>query len=593
MHEKLLTLVNRFKIIEGIRVDHIDGLIDPATYLKRLNKTVPLIWIEKILARNEDLPSGWPISGTTGYEFIDHINRIFTQPDYYKIIKNYWYKNIEPQWNNFKICVLHGKCIVLDLLFPSELKRLVHLSEQSGISEKKTKQFWSALIKTLPVYRTYIVDTVSAEDRELIKKLLDEVCRFSVHGFDRTKEKISALLLNPSSDIQRKIVHEWQQLSGPVMAKGLEDTAHYLYTPVTAFNEVGAEPDSPLETPANFVNWLNHKTQRYPLNFKATSTHDTKRSEDTRHRLYALCDRPEEWIAFYRNSSKIAAPYKIGNVPDLAEEYFLYQAILGIWPLNDTINDDWKGRIQAYMRKALREAKTHTNWLESDTDYEKKVENFVNALLNDRRFLNLAMNFSKYLSWAGALTSLSVLTLKIMSSGIPDFYQGSEVWNFSLVDPDNRRPICFSDHFILLEKYNALNQTLQPDDFFNSMQQNWRDGAIKLWLTKILLNIRHEYFGVENLLRMTCLQLSGKRAENAMAYRIVSHDKTLIITFPRHCGLLFSSEYNALHVPPGYWENTKIEQKITGFNLITKQPVNNSDLLADLLNKFPVAVIRV
>jgi (1->4)-alpha-D-glucan 1-alpha-D-glucosylmutase len=435
-HAPLLRWAKAYPSISGFRVDHIDGLSDPTRYLKRLSGDMPHIWVEKILGRDEALPAEWPVHGTTGYEFIDHVNGLLVDPAGLQKLDEAFRKR-QPRWPDFKSCVAEAKAELLDTLFPVELQRLETLSDHN-------KEAWKQLCVNLPVYRTYGAPDLSDRDKTLIR--------------DAAPHGLADALIHPAGAPQRAALYEWQQLSGPAMAKGLEDCAHYRYHPLTALNDVGCEPTLNTHDFFAFLSGLDHC-------LKATSTHDTKRSEDVRARLYALADTPDDFIALFQEfdaaTPDTLAPYT---------KWFLLQTLLGTWP--DEVNSEYRQRIAAYMVKAAKEARLHTSWLNPDADYETALTGAVDSILQDKAITAQIAKAAGPIAQAGISNSLVVLALKILSPGIPDFYQGAEAPIFALVDPDNRRKV----------DYDPL-PAKQP--------KNWQDG--KAWLTMRLLELAQEY----------------------------------------------------------------------------------------------------
>ncbi|PZP56634.1 MAG: hypothetical protein DI586_02940 [Micavibrio aeruginosavorus] len=295
-HKALFELIEKYPCIEGVRVDHIDGLADPKIYLDRLSKSVSTVWIEKILSRPEEISKPWKTTGTTGYEFIDRINQLFVHPDNLRKIQDHWIEKTQSKWKDFETCVFESKQQVLDELFAPELNRIIELSTDNEDLKYKASLFWNALTISLDIYRFY--NEQDLDNSEWLDSAL-KIARESFGKDFRDAEKIFLpQLLSPKSDAHKKALQEWQQLSGPVMAKGLEDTAHYRFTPLTALNEVGCIPLIEEPTKEEHFKWIQKRADIFPFALNSTSTHDTKRSEDTRQRLYALADNPDLWIDF-------------------------------------------------------------------------------------------------------------------------------------------------------------------------------------------------------------------------------------------------------------------------------------------------------
>ncbi len=590
-HKKLFELLNELPSIDGVRVDHIDGLLDPKTYLERLSKTVDHIWIEKILVGNEKIVEDWPVEGTSGYEFINHLNRFLIKPSGYAAIKDYWVKQVQPQWHNFDQCVTEAKEFILQKLFDCELERLVTLFTTDQSEHDEAKKFWAALTVALPVYRTYYQDgAMTAQDSQWLQQACKKARQHSA-DFTALETKFLPTLLQPKTPQQKQALREWQQLSGPVMAKGLEDTAHYRYTPLTACNEVGCEPDSEAETKDSFIGFLNDRNEKYPVSLNATSTHDTKRSEDARHRLYALADMPGQWLAYYRTVLDLP----LAGAEKVAADtvYFLCEAVICAWPLNHVIDEAFKLRLWHYMEKAMFEAKVKTSHNKPDPAYEAKIKAYTEAVLNDPVFVDLTKKFVEPVMLSGAVNSLTAITLKILAPGVPDIYQANESWDFSLVDPDNRRPVDFAGHRQTLKNITAAAQqgqtALLPD-----LLSQWRDGGVKLWLTQRLLEIRRAHLLPCDNLVLTAVKVSGELADHLIAFTI--DGAALSVVVPRYPYELLR-ETATPDLSNVAWGDTKIhwpsQPNRSYINLIDGQHFSAIDIIdpAKLFRHFPIAII--
>ncbi len=577
-HNKMLELLESTTSITGLRVDHIDGLSDPAGYLERFAQDSGLVWVEKILGPGEELP-GWPVAGTTGYEFIDHINGLFVHPDWRKL-EEYWLENIEKRWADFTDCVIRSKEEVIIGSFKGELQRLADLSEGSPGAH----DFWLKMTASLPVYRTYITPERTPESDRALISATAEKCRMEGHPLLNS-------LLDPQTEQQRQAACEWQQLSGAAMAKGLEDTAHYRYTPFAAFNDVGCEP--PKDRSDNFFEWMEKRAKQTPLTMNTTSTHDTKRAEDTRHRLYVLADMSEEWIDFFEQASTLAAALKRSGEPDRSVEYWLYQALIGTWPLEGRIDDSYRVRLANFLEKSLREKKDKTNWLNPDKAYETDIQLFLADILGNKAFVEHVEGFANRVAWLGAVNSLAVQTLKILMPGVPDLYQGTEGWNFSLVDPDNRRPVDFDGHRKLLAFIDRIDREEGRDSLLNDLCRQWKDGAIKLWLTRELLSIRSKFYPR----KAQPIDIGGPNANGLLAYQLDTNSGTLVVVVPRYPGKMIGAAGTELKIPGEIWNNTRIAMPgaqaftnpLTGKLFTSVQAADPAIILKHL----PVAVLHI
>ena len=484
-HSLLFDLIRDGKI-SGLRIDHIDGLFDPGEYLRRLQERLAktekalgveerdfYVVVEKILAEDETLPQEWPVAGTTGYDFLDRVNGLFIDPCGLEEIKQLYARFINSE-ESLSNLVYDKKKLVLETLFGGEVEALGHqlcvLAEQDrqarDISRNDLLCALKEIITCLPRYRTYIRSfEVFPQDLTCIEQGIEKSRQHNLSCNPLALDFVRRVLLLDSppnlSDDQRKdwlrFVMRWQQFTGPIMAKGLEDTALYVYTPLVSLNEVGGSFQA--ISPDNFHNFNLKRLSSWPHSLNATSTHDTKRGEDVRMRLNVLSEIPLEWEACLKRWSAWNQSRKRSvdgmAAPDSNEEHFLYQTLLGAWPLFAEEMPEFKERLTKYIIKAAREAKVHTRWIATNMEYESALAAFVEAVLNEadnNEFLKDFQKFQSRLAYYGALNSLSQVLLKITSPGVPDFFQGTEFWDFSLVDPDNRRPVDFHKRVQLLNE---------------------------------------------------------------------------------------------------------------------------------------------
>ena len=506
--------------VTGVRVDHVDGLRDPAAYLRRLVHRLrqarpdapAAVWVEKILSDGESLPPDWPVMGTTGYEFMNQAMAATGDPEGIRVLRDWYAKKIAPG-ADFAEMVYHQKKYVAETLLGGELRRLTLMLEwlaQNGRTSRELpfRELQAGIVEVsacLGVYRTYMRgEGPSGTDRERIREVLSEARRRHRgrrQGLYRFFEKVLSLEIpldapEDRSERWKDFVHGWQQFTGPVMAKGVEDTAFYRYSPLISLNEVGGDPRTEHLGSEAFHDFNVRRREEHPLALSATSTHDTKRSEDVRARIHLLSEYREEWTdtvgRWMKWNRSLRTSASSGPVPDPSLEVFLYQTLVGAWPLFQDESALFLDRMEQYAVKVAREAKIHSNWITPDPAYEKSLCGFVRGIFGARRrspFREDFLSFVGKVSREGAAQSLAWLVLKIASPGIPDFYQGSELWDFSLVDPDNRRPVDYS----LREK--SLSAILEaheadPEDLFYRLLDCWTDGRIKMFLTWNLLAAR-------------------------------------------------------------------------------------------------------
>jgi (1->4)-alpha-D-glucan 1-alpha-D-glucosylmutase len=463
--------------ITGLRIDHIDGLRDPGCFLQRLESATGGMYlvVEKILGRGESLPREWPVAGTTGYEFLNALNGVFVVPEGLAGIEESYRRRTGGLLPFAELCYQANKDVMRTLFIGDinalgrRLGRLAAAHRQAR--DVRLSELIDALVEVtacLPVYRTYIhTFALSPRDRGYIERTLDLARRrtsperISDAAFDFLR---AVLLVEPPEylDDRRRewldFVMSWQQLSGPVMAKGFEDTASYRHNSLLSLNEVGGDPlrEFPPFTLEEFHEFNRRRLEEWPGTLNATATHDTKRGEDVRARLNVLTEVPGEWERRLERWTDWNQPRKVlvegVLVPSAAEEILIYQTLLGAWPNNPEDEPELPGRVKEFLVKALREAKQNSSWIAPQAAYEQAVLEFVDRILTDGGpFLSDFREFLAALAGAGARNGLSQLVMKIAAPGVPDFYQGSEFWQFSLVDPDNRRPVDYGRRTAMLE----------------------------------------------------------------------------------------------------------------------------------------------
>jgi (1->4)-alpha-D-glucan 1-alpha-D-glucosylmutase len=409
-HRKVLQLVQE-GLIDGLRIDHPDGLADPATYLQRLtDRGVKLIWVEKILEADEQLRD-WPVQGTTGYEFANDVTALFVDPRAESAFTQS-YRALTGEQRTFSEIAAEAKLEQARTAFAPELSKLRALFDHPELEQATA---------SLHVYRSYVVPgegALAPEDRQILADLPSELRRV-------------LLLEEPGHD---EFVTRFQQTTGPVMAKGVEDTAFYRYVRLTALNEVGGDPGRFSLDVEAFHRTNQARAARFPRHMLASQTHDTKRSGDVRARIAALTYHAAEWTALVCGWRETNRPLRNGGGPDANEEYLIYQTLIGAWPIEPE-------RLRDYLEKALREAKLNTNWDQPDLEWERSVQTFAAALYEHQPFLESFEPFLRKVVADGESAALGALLLRLTSPGVPDIYQGDELRTLSLVDPDNRRAV--------------------------------------------------------------------------------------------------------------------------------------------------------
>ncbi len=599
-HKLILRLVEEKKVT-GLRVDHPDGLYNPSEYFTRLQRNcfariapadtlevqayeeadfVPevvkryegllssdpqykpfYIVGEKILTKGEKMPEDWPILGTTGYIFLNSLNGIFVDSRNARAFDSLFIRFTGVN-NNFSDVVYERKKLLMQVAMASEINTLGHYLNRISEKNRHTRDFTlnsltkaiTEVIALFPVYRVYINSfTVSDRDRQYVEAAVTKAKRknpaISSSIFNFLGD---VLLLRFPDDFNEDDKKEWldfvmrfQQMTAPVMAKGVEDTALYIYTRLLSLNEVGGSPDRFGLSLDAFHGQNLDRLKFWPHAVTATSTHDTKRSEDVRARINVLSEVPAQWRRCLTRWSSLnkrkKATVEGQTAPDRNEEYLLYQTLIGAWPAShpeEAEYDVFKLRIRDYMVKALREAKIHTSWINPDMDYETAVASFIDAVLDrapGNKFLHEFSLFQETIAHFGMLNSLSQALLKIASPGVPDFYQGTEIWDLSLVDPDNRRPVDFARRsamlFFLKEKTGKGGTEL--DGFLRGLLQEWEDGSIKLYMIWKALSCRrenHSLFMEGVYIPLTC---DGEFKEHVCAFARQKDNKVIMVIVPR------------------------------------------------------------
>lgn len=509
--------------VTGLRVDHIDGLRDPEQYLNRLqallagNNRPPSFFVvaEKILSNGETLPEEWPVFGTTGYDFMHLVNGLSVDTRGMAELTRL-YARYSGLTEDYSTVVYQQKQRAMAELFAGEVRTL---ARQLGALAKDDRyghdltlaELEQAIVQVtacLPVYRTYIRRfTVPEQDRRQITFAVEAAARRCPASAPACNFLKRLLLLNfpfglPPAKQQAWLdfVLRWQQFTGPVMAKGAEDTALYIYHRLVSLNEVGGEPQTTGIPVAEFHRRNQARQARWPHTMNATSTHDTKRSEDVRARINVLSEITPLWerrVDRWRYWNHPKKPVVQGrHVPDGNMEYLIYQTLVGAWPLREEEIPAFRRRLEDYLLKAAREAKLDTSWLEPAEDYEKALQNFVAAILfpaADNLFLQDFKEFQQVIAVYGALNSLAQTLLKITSPGLPDFYQNTEVWHFSLVDPDNRRPVDFRALAASLAQLQRAVNDGGPPQLLPDLLASWEDGRVKLYLIYQALHFRRAH----------------------------------------------------------------------------------------------------
>ncbi|MHB8301496.1 MAG: malto-oligosyltrehalose synthase [Acidobacteriaceae bacterium] len=551
-HAKLIELVEKGRI-DGVRLDHIDGLLDPSQYLLQLrsaasNARHPLyVVVEKILARQEWLNAEWPVDGATGYEFLALLNGLWVEEKNLPEIDRI-YRRFRGHMLPDRDVVYTAKRLITATSMASELNVLAHelnrLSEQNRCSRDFTldglQEALREVVACFPVYRTYISERgFNSTDEMAVNEAIGQARRrnpgvdYSIFEFIRDH---ILPVQRPSERDERfaqrlRFAMKFQQYTSPVQAKGMEDTVFYRHSPLASLNEVGSGSGRTSTTPQEFHEANMHRMKRWPDAMLTTSTHDTKHGEDARMRMHVLTEVPDEWRAHllqWTHGNESAKTLVNGHAaPDRADEYLFYQNLLGMWPPRQSaVDDDIVQRMKAFMNKALKEAKVHTSWINPSNEYDAAVESFVEETLRGpcaSNFLSSFLPFAERVAALGAWGSVSQIALKLMSPGVVDTYQGGELWDLSLVDPDNRRPVDYDTREERLERLrnDVLASGILPAQRASRVSElcrDWWTGDLKMLFIAAGLALRQR--GPELLTRGSYvpLRVEGPAQEHLVAF---------------------------------------------------------------------------
>ena len=612
IHRLVRKLIAEGKL-QGLRLDHIDGLRDPAQYFQRLRRLIlkargpdasPLyVVIEKILGQGEKLPAFAGVHGTTGYEWLNVITQVLVNGDGLPALDEAW-RQISNSPPAIAPVLKEAKRRVLQTLLTSEFTVLSRLLARIASGHYSTRDYSADSLRQalelyilhFPVYRSYLTSSGSSgHDRSLISQTVEKARAdwFAADEgvFDFLRDTLTMDLIKPgrathSAPRVRRFALKLQQFTGPVMAKSLEDTAFYRYHRLLALNEVGGEPSAEALSTQAFHRAMMIRAKEWPHGMTATSTHDTKRGEDARARLIALAEIPGEWTSAVARWKVLNAPHLVVQgtmrAPSATFEYMLYQALLGSWPLGER-DDSFRERIQAYALKAAREGKQETSWLNPNEAYENGVRSFIDRILNPEisgEFLRSLETLAKRLALLGALNSLSQLTLKATIPGVPDFYQGTELWDLSLVDPDNRRPVDFS------ERAKVLAGLERPD--WGSLARNWPNGHVKLAWTRHLLKLRNEHPELFADGEYQPIAVSGKGREHVIAFARRLGREALIVAVAK--------SFSPFSQGGRVWPSAEVYDAaldVSGYAVEGFAEADATELcISDLFKHLPVAILK-
>ncbi len=537
-HALVLKLIEDGRVT-GLRVDHIDGLRDPAGYLDRLRQRAGDVYlvVEKILDQGERLPSQWPVEGTTGYDFMNALNDLFCEGRNRRSLNKVYYTFTRMR-SSYDAIVYEKKKLIIEKHMAGDVDNLTVLLKSlasrdrygSDMTRQGLRRALVEIMACFPVYRTYVTpSSLTAEDRRSIGTAV-ETARDRNPGLAHELNYIEKfLLLETGAEGEEReavaaFVMRFQQFTGPLMAKGVEDTALYVYNRLLSQNEVGGSPDSLGIRRSEFHRFNRLRAKLGPHSLNATSTHDSKRGEDARARINVLSEMPARWEEVLKRWSRLNRPFKHTargkEMPDRNDEYLLYQTLLGTFPPEGRLSGEYLERIRDYAVKAVREAKVHTAWITPDIEYEDAIQRFIEKILDDSAnhdFINDFLGFQERVAFFGALNSLSQTLLKAASPGIPDYYQGSELWDLNLVDPDNRRPVDFEKRKALLAEL-VRREGGDLEGLISDLLGSLPDGRAKLFLTRRTLVAREKHLDVFRDGDYLRLRSAGGKSAHVIAF---------------------------------------------------------------------------
>ena len=637
-HRLILTSVAEGQI-DGLRIDHPDGLYNPAEYFERLQRAIaaarkssqnngnePLyVVIEKILTGPERLRAEWPVCGTTGYDFANLVNGLFVDPASATRMDRV-YRNFVGDEIDFDDLAYRSRRLIIRVALVSELNVLANQLTRIALSKRHTCDFTlnslrdalTEVVANFPVYRTYVSGSgVSADDARYIRAAIDSAKRRSPAADISVFDFIGEVLLTRIADgydaryrdAVTAFAMKFQQFTSPVMAKGLEDTAFYRYNRLISLNDVGSDLHRFGVTPAEFHRANQERLRDWPHTMLATSTHDSKRSEDVRSRINVLSEMSELWRLRVREWKRLNRSHKIlvndKSAPSANDEYLLYQTLVGAWPSENLGHENhWKAfreRIENYMLKAIREAKQNTSWINRNDAYENAVSTFVKALLNpavSHRFLADFVPFQRRIARIGLWNSLSQTLLKLTCPGVPDIYQGNDLWDLSLVDPDNRRPVDYIRRHQVFENIRKLGAAPNPR-FVGQLLEPPENDALKLYVTWKTLCFRKQWPDVFQSGEYLPLKVQGEKADHVVVFLRKLERESVLVAVPRMvAGLLGDRD-----VPPlgaKVWRDTEIlfppgTSYLKYRNEFTGEPAEFTEsgakiAVSDLFAHFPAAL---
>lgn len=616
-HQLVMELFDK-GILSGLRIDHVDGLYDPATYLQRLRERIPNAYmvVEKILDADETLPGYWSVQGTTGYDFINYVNGLFCDHINAQVFSNI-YSSLTGSKKPYKELLQETRRLIIRADMAGDVANLAYrVRNISGrdrhgrdITLYALRRALTEVLAVFPVYRTYVNQAVvSNTDMQYIRQALERARADNPGLLNELMFLQRFLFLDFPEYLSEEERTNWihfamrfQQHTGPLMAKGFEDTMLYVYNRLLSLNEVGASPDRFGCSTAQFHAFNMNRFKIWPHALNATATHDTKRGEDVRARINVLSELPGEWRQNVRAWGKLNAARKkhIREMlsPDINDEYFLYQTVIGAMPFGESEHPQFLERIEDYVVKAVREAKVHTAWLQPDTEYEDAYVSFVESILTPTEanaFFRELRRFQAKIAHYGVFNSLSQTLLKIAAPGVPDFYQGTELWDFNLVDPDNRRPVDFEHRRLLLRE---IRDRVETDilALIGDLLATKEDGRVKLFLVYQALNARKENADLFQKGTYIPLGVTGKFRKHIAAFARRYSSAWSVTVVPRFLTAVVAD--GGLPLGREVWYDTRVtlpEHAPSAWrNALSGRSLSSSRILwaGEVLEHFPVALL--
>ncbi|MGZ3614071.1 MAG: malto-oligosyltrehalose synthase [Thermodesulfobacteriota bacterium] len=616
-HRLVMELLER-GIFSGLRIDHVDGLYDPAAYLRRLREKLPQAYlvVEKILAMDETVPVYWSVQGTTGYDFLNYVNGLFCDRANAKKLSTL-YSNLTGSKHSYGHLLRETKRLIIRTDMAGDVANLAYRVRNisgrdrhgSDLTLYGLRRALTELLAGFPVYRTYTHQSiVSEKDTQVIRQAVERA------------RADNPVLLHELAFLQRfllldfpgylsyeerarwlEFTMEFQQHTGALMAKGFEDTMLYVYNRLLSLNEVGSNPGRFGCSGAQFHAFNAKRCKTCPHALNATATHDTKRGEDVRARINVLSEIPIEWKKNVRSWSRLNKTKKKRvrgmPAPDANDEYFLYQTLMGAWPFGETEYPQFLERIKAYVVKAVREAKVHTAWLQPDMEYEEAYVSFVESILvpeESNAFLQELKPFQIKVAHYGVFNSLSQTLLKITAPGVPDFYQGTELWDLNLVDPDNRRPV---DFWLRVQHLREIRRRIETDvlELIQELLAMKEDGRVKLFLIVQALKARKASADIFQKGAYNPLAVAGRFRKHLIAFARRDASAWSVTVVPRF--LTTVVEYGRLPLGPEIWQDTGVilpeQAPLLWHNVLTNQVLSGGQTLwvGEIFQHFPVALL--